>query len=132
MFQAALAAQGLPPAEIIAWRDLVLPGGPARVLGALSAEPAILRIDSAGEDEDVERAMIRRGEPAARAERYASVLDARRLDAIPRELGRILVPRQYHLGFVAVLRELGAALAERPAWRVLQTIPAIEDLFDKR
>jgi hypothetical protein len=132
MFQAALVAQQLPPAEVIAWRDVVVPGGPERMLGALSPEPAIVRIDSAGEDEDVERAMIRRGEAAARAEGYAAVLDPRRLDATPRELGRILVPRQYHLGFLSVLREIGAALAQRPAWRVLQTIPAIEDLFDKR
>ena len=47
MFQSALAAQGLPPAEVVAWCDLLSPGAPARVLGALSAEPAIVRIDSA-------------------------------------------------------------------------------------
>jgi hypothetical protein len=132
MFQAALAAQGLPAAEIVAWREMLLPGAPERVLGALSADPAIVRIDSAGEDDDVERTMIRRGEAAARAEGYAAVLDPRRLDAIPRELGRILVPRQYHLGFLAVLREIGDALAARPAWRVPQPVAAIEDLFDKR
>lgn len=132
MFQSALAAQGLSAAEVVAWRELLLPGAPARVLGAVSDGPAIVRIDSAGEDDDVERALIRRGEAAARAEGYAAALDARRLDAVPRELGRILVPRQYHLGWIAVLRELGAALAERPAWRVLQPIAAIEELFDKR
>lgn len=130
MFQAALAAQDQPPATVIAWRDLVAPGAPARVLGALPKGPAILRIDSAGEDEDVERALILRGEAPARAEGYAAVLDARGLEATPRELGRILVPRQHHLGFVAVLDEIEAAL--RPAWRVTQPVAAIRDLFDKR
>lgn len=132
MFQAALAAQGLPAATVLAWRDLVEPGAAARVLGALAAAPAIVRIDSAGEDEDVERALILRGETAARAEGYAAAIGADALAAIPRELGRILVPRQQHLGFVAVLRELDAVLATRPAWRVLQPVPAIEALFDKR
>ena len=131
MFQAALAAQNLSPATVIAWRDLVVAGAPERVLGALPESPAIVRIDSAGEDEDLERALIRRGEAAARAEGYAAI-DARGLDAVPRELGRILFPRQHHLGFLAVLRELDAALAARPAWRVVQPVAAIEELFDKR
>jgi hypothetical protein len=131
MFQAALAAQGLPAATVIAWRDLVEPGAPARVLGALPAEPAIVRIDSAGEEDDLERALLRRGEAPARAEGYAAI-DARSIDEIPRELGRILYPRQQHLGFVAVLREVDAVLATRPAWRVPQPVRAIEELFDKR
>jgi len=131
MFQAALAAQNLSPATVIAWHDVVAEGAPARVLGALPESPAIVRIDSAGEDEDLERALIRRGEAAARAEGYAAI-DARGLDAVPRELGRILFPRQHHLGFLAALRELDAALAARPAWRVVQPVAAIEELFDKR
>lgn len=131
MFQAALAAQELSPATVIAWGDLIAAGAPARVLGDLPETPAIVRIDSAGEDEAVERALIVRGEPAARAEGYAAV-DPRTLDATPGELGRILYPRQHHLGFVEVLRELDVVLASRPAWRVPQPVPAIEDLFDKR
>ena len=129
MFQSALAAQGFPAAEVVAWSE-ILQGG-AAVLRRLSTEPAVVRIDSAGEDDDVERALIRRGEAPARAEGYAAI-DARRLDAIPRELGRILYPRQHHLGWTAVLREIGTVLAERPAWRVVQPIAAIEELFDKR
>ena len=130
LFQAALAAQGLAPATVIAWTDVIAHGADA-TLGALDDEPAIVRIDSAGEEDEVERALIRRGESAARAEGYAAI-DARQLDAVPRELGRILCPRQQHLGFVAVLRELDAVFAARPAWRVVQPVRAIEELFDKR
>ena len=130
LFQAALAAHGVPPATVIAWSDVIARGAEA-TLGALGEQPAIVRIDSAGEEDGVERALIRRGEAAARAEGYAAI-DARRLDTIPNELGRILFPRQQHLGFVAVLREVEAVLAARPAWRVVQPVRAIEELFDKR
>ena len=128
MFQAALAAQGLPAARVIAWRALAEPGAPAHLLGELPDE-VILRIDSMGEDDDVERALLRRGEAAARAE-GAPAIAARELEAIPREVGRILHPRQAHLGFLAVLAELDAAI--RPSWRVLQPARAIAELFDKR
>lgn len=128
MFQAALAAQGVPPATVVAWRDVI--ANPA-VLEDLPAGPAIVRIDSAGEDEDVERALIVRGEAAARAEGYAAA-DAKTVEATPRELGRINYPRQHHLGFVEVLREIDAIVKQRPAWRVPQPVAAIEALFDKR
>lgn len=128
MFQAALAAQGLPAARVLAWRALAEPGAPARLLGELP-DDTILRIDSMGEDDDVERALLRRGEAAARAEGVPAI-GARALEGIPREVGRILHPRQAHLGFLAVLAELEAAL--RPSWRVLQPPAAIAELFDKR
>jgi len=131
MFQAALAAQGLPPAHVVGWADLIAPGAPAAVLGELPASATFVRIDSTGEDDEVERALLRRGEPAARAEGYAAV-GARPLATIPRELGRILYPRQHHLGFLAVLDELARVFATRPAWRVLQPPAAIAQLFDKR
>ena len=123
LFQAALAALGLPAARVIAWRTLVAPGAAA----ALDVGDAIVRIDSTGEDATVERALIRRGEAVARLTR-ASVLSAAALAAIPDELGRILVPRQQHLGFLAVLAELEGALAGA---RLMQPIAAIRELFDK-
>lgn len=128
VFQAALAAQGLPAARVIAWRALAEPGAPARLLGELP-DDAILRIDSAGEDDEVERALLRRGEAAARAEGVPAI-GVRALARIPREVGRILHPRQAHLGFLAVLGEIGAAI--RGSWRVLQPVAAIAELFDKR
>jgi glutathione synthase/RimK-type ligase-like ATP-grasp enzyme len=128
MFQAALAAQGLPAARVLPWRELVEPGASARLLGELPDE-AILRIDSMGEDDDVERALLGRGEAAARAEGVPAI-GARALARIPREVGRILHPRQAHLGLLAVLEEIDAAI--RPTWHVLQPPAAIAELFDKR
>lgn len=112
MFQAALAAQGEPEAEVIAWRDLVAPGAPARLLEDVRG---VLRIDSMGEDDDVERALIVRG--------------GGRVDDVPRELGRILAPRRLHAGFVAVLAEIEAAIPD--GVRVPQPPSTIRLLFDK-
>ena len=125
MFQDALAAQGHPPAHVIAWRDLVERGAPATLLADAHG---IVRIDSAGEDDEVERALLRRGEDAARTGGFPAI-DTRRLAAIPNELGRILYPRQQHLGFLAVLDEIAAALPADA--RVLQPPAAIAELFDK-
>jgi glutathione synthase/RimK-type ligase-like ATP-grasp enzyme len=129
LFQAALAAQGLPAARVIAWADLAEPGAPARLLAGLGR--AILRIDSAGEDDAVDRALLRRGEPAARAGGYPAIT-ASALAALPVERGRIVCPRQHHLGFVAVLDEIAAAVAGQPGLRVVQPPAAIQLLFDKR
>ncbi|MDB4957355.1 MAG: hypothetical protein JWO36_4924, partial [Myxococcales bacterium] len=125
MFQAALAAQGLPPAHVISWVDLAVRGAPAKLLAEVRG---ILRIDSAGEDDAVERAFLRRGEAAARAGGFAAI-DPNALAATPIELGQILCPRQQHLGFTAVLDEIAAAI---PAGvRILQPVSAIKELFDK-
>lgn len=127
MFQAALAAQGRPPARVIAWRDLIEPGAPARGFADVR-DGEIVRIDSAGENDAVERALLRRGEIAARAAGCESI-SARELDALPYALGRIVCPRQAHLGFTAVLDELARALPATA--RVLQPPRAIALLFDK-
>jgi glutathione synthase/RimK-type ligase-like ATP-grasp enzyme len=124
LFQAAVAAAGVPPARVIAWRALVAPGAAAELLGGLRGT---LRIDSFGEDDGVERALIRRGEAAA----GASALTAAALARIPVEVGRILAPRQQHLGLCAVLDDIAAALP-RDGLRVLQPPAAIAELFDKR
>jgi len=129
LFQAALAAQGLPAARVIPWADLVAPGAPARLLAGLGR--AILRIDSAGEDDHVDRALLGRGEPAARASGYPAITAAA-VAALPVERGRIVGPRQHHLGFVAVLDEIAAAVAGQPELRVVQPPSAIRLLFDKR
>lgn len=124
MFQEALVAQGHSPARIVDWIDLCEPGAPAELLAGYD----LVRIDSAGEDSAVERAMIRRGEAAARGEKV-SVVHPKKLALIPDQVGRILYPRQHHLGFLAVLAEIEAATTKA---RVLPPPMAIRELFDKR
>ena len=131
MFQAALAAQDLAPAHVVAWHELAQVGAAEPLLAELPAG-TILRIDSVGEDDEVERALIRRGEAAARNEGVPAIR-AGALAKIPFERGRILYPRQHHLGFLAVIREIEAAIATfGRTWRVVQPPSAIVELFDKR
>jgi glutathione synthase/RimK-type ligase-like ATP-grasp enzyme len=123
MFQGALLAQGHPAARVVAWTELVEPGAPARLL---RGEP-LIRIDSPGENDEVDRALLRRGESAARVEGVPAI-SAAELAAMPTELGKIVHPRQHHLGFLAVLAEIEAATAGA---RVLPPASAIRELFDK-
>ncbi|MGZ3418996.1 MAG: STM4014 family protein [Polyangiales bacterium] len=123
MFQAALVAQGHPPARVIAWRDLAESGAPA-----FAELDGLVRIDSAGEDDDVERAFLRLGEMAAREAGFDAI-DAEGLAEIPRTFGRILYPRQQHLGFLAVLEELERA--RKATTRMLPPPSAVRLLFDK-
>ena len=78
---------GLAPRSLGLVRQAQLLMAPARLLGELPDE-VILRIDSMGEDEDVERALIGRGEAAARAEGAPAIGPARsRSCAAPRTCG---------------------------------------------
>lgn len=128
LFQDELAAQGHPPAIEIAYRDLLR--DPA-VLGDLPDEPFLVRQDSAGEDFEVERALLALGYDDAVAA-GVDTIDPDAIAALEFDLGRILCPRQLHLGFLRLLETLEAIYAARPAWRVLSPPPAIAELFDKR
>jgi hypothetical protein len=128
LFQEALALQGLPPARVVPWVELL--AHPGR-LADLPDSEALVRIDSAGESWEVEKALLKRGHPEARDE-VCSRLTPAEVDALAYDHGRILCPRQYHFGFLSVLEELASVFAERPRWRVLQSPASIADLFDKR
>ncbi|NTX14100.1 STM4014 family protein [Myxococcus sp. CA056] len=128
LFQDALARQGLPPARVVPWRELVK--HPA-LLARLPDTDAFVRIDAAGESWEVEKALLKRGHEDA-LEHGCQVLAPEDVDALVEDHGRILAPRQGHLGFLRVLSELEAVFRERPRWRVLQSPASIADLFDKR
>lgn len=150
LFQAALASQGLQPARVIPYLDL-LAGGPAgqgaraavreRTAAALAELPpdTVLRIDSPGENPAVARELLvlGAGEPAepepdhdhdrpARARIPASAARQATYQA-----GRIFYPGQQFAGYRALLDELQAALATRPDVRVMNAPRAIATLFDK-
>jgi hypothetical protein len=131
LFQASLARRGHPPARVLRWIDLVEEGAPEAAIAALPETPAFVRIDSFGENFDVDRGLLLRGfEDAERLGAWAAPPEEVRELAFDR--GRIFAPRQQHCGFLRVLGELDRALAARPWLRALPRPSSIERLFDKR
>ncbi|MFP2962264.1 STM4014 family protein [Myxococcus sp. 1LA] len=128
LFQEALSRQGLPPAHVVPWRELLASPG---ILADLPDSEALVRIDSTGENWDVEKALLKRGYADAVGQ-GCSVVTPEQVDRLPDDHGRILSPRQHHLGFLRALAELEAVFAAHPRWRILQKPAAIADLFDKR
>lgn len=103
---------------------------PERLAG-LAQEPRLVRIDSTGENAEVERLLLERGfEDAAALD--VSTLEPGQLADAPPARGQIVCPRQRHLGFLRYLKSLDAVFSERPRWRVLSPPQSIAELFDKR
>jgi glutathione synthase/RimK-type ligase-like ATP-grasp enzyme len=123
MFQDALRSLGRDPAEVVSWRELLTD---VEVLRRIAPGERFVRIDAAGEDAAVERLLLRRGFAGAGDVSPAA------LEELPARFGQILHPRQAHAGFLAVLDDLAACFAERPAWKVLNPPATIAELFDKR
>lgn len=116
LFADAMAEAGLPPPEVVPWREVLTePNRLARV----DPGPALVRVDSYGEDFEIERLLLARGGFPGAAE-----LVERR--------GEVIAPALAHRGFQTVLRELEALFATRPAWTVLNVPAEIDELFDKR
>jgi len=129
-FVAAARAGGVASPVVVAWRDVVR--GPDALLDLPDpSAPTVLRIDSFGQSFEVERALLARGwEDARRAD--VETVPPRALAALREDRGRVLAPRQHHLGLERVLEETASVLAERPAWRVLAPPASVRELFDKR
>src|SRR5512140_947018 len=70
LFQQALEAQGQPPARVVSWLDFLR--DPQR-LADVTEPDALFRIDSPGEDFEVERALLGLGYEAALAEGCSTV-----------------------------------------------------------
>ncbi|MCY1014947.1 STM4014 family protein [Pyxidicoccus sp. MSG2] len=128
LFQEALERQGQAPARVVPWVDFLSTPG---ILADLPDTEALVRIDSAGESWEVEKALLRRGSVDAEEDDCTHLTPAE-VDALEDDHGRILCPRQYHLGFLKTLTELQGIFAAHPRWRILQSPASISDLFDKR
>ena len=128
LFQEALARQGEPAAKVLRWLDLARGED---VFAGLPDDETLFRIDSFGEDFEVTRELLRRGEEDARRADVETV-SAATIAALPYDRGRILAPRQEHLGFLRVLTELERDLARRPNHRASPAPHSIAQLFDKR
>ncbi len=95
LFQQALARNGLAPATVIAYDDLLSNGD----LLENVPQRAILRLESPGENFSVERKLLAAGAEFAAAEGGPSLAIEQAL-ALPDDRGRILFPRQWYLGFI--------------------------------
>ncbi len=128
LFQAALQTQGFAPAHVVSWREFL---ADPTALERIELDACWFRIDSAGEDFEVERGMLLFGAKAAKVARVSWV-SPKEIAALTDDRGRILCPRQAHLGFEAALKRISRHVAKRPGWRVLNPVPDILELFDKR
>lgn len=128
-FVDALARGGWPAPIVLSHRELV---ADPSALAALPDEPCWLRIDSCGEDPDVERALLELGAEALGDDDPCERISAAELARSPVQHGQIVAPRQYHAGFLRYLERLEQVIAARANWRVLNPIDDIRVLFDKR
>ncbi|MFV8754873.1 STM4014 family protein [Nannocystaceae bacterium ST9] len=128
-FVEALRERGQPEPIVIAHRELLRE--PERLL-ALPDEPLLVRMDSTGEDPEVESLLLEQGWPDAREAACTSISPRALSERGGVRFGEILAPRQHQLGFVRYLDRLAAAFAQRPSWRILQSPTSVAELFDKR
>jgi len=125
-FCAAAAGLGCPPPRVVRYEDQL--SGRDDVRRQLAAR-TVLRIESPGEDWEVEKLLLREGiEPlAAEGE---TPLSARQIAQLAFQRGALLRPRQWYLGYARFLRSLEASLAADPPQYMAH--PAdIRFLFDK-
>lgn len=125
--QEGLARLGHPPATVLAYQDLL--AGTVN-LAELLPQHAILRIDSPGENYEVEKALLVHGAEAA-AQEGCPVLPAEVARDFPFDRGLILHPRQWYLGFRRLLRDWQQQLARRPDVRVMNAPADIERMYEK-
>ena len=127
LFQQALARAGLPPAEVLAYADLI---AGRDTLERVVHPGTVVRIESPGRDFEVEKAILAAGADVS-DEEGSSRISRREAERLPFDKGRILYPRQWYLGFREVLRRLSRELSACPE-HVLMNRPAdVEVLFDK-
>jgi hypothetical protein len=128
-FVDALARRGWPPPILRSHRELL--GEPERLL-ELPDEPLFVRLESVGEDPQVERRLLERGAAALPDDATCERLSAAELGRMAVRHGQLLAPRQHHAGLLDYLDALDRVFAARPSWRVLNPIADLRALFDKR
>lgn len=128
-FVDALARRGWPPPMLRSHRELI---ADPSALAAIPNHPLWVRLDSCGEDPEVERALLELGFDALGDDDRCERLDPVTLARAPVQYGEIRAPRQHHAGFSRYLDSLETMFAARPAWRILSPIADVRALFDKR
>ena len=112
-FVSTLSQMGRAVLAIVPWRELV---ADPQVLHSLPNEPAFLRLESPGEDPEVQAALMARGGGPHRMPRH----------------GELLAPTATHRGFLSALADVQRALDAHPRWVPLATPASIAEVFDKQ
>ncbi|MGH7172699.1 MAG: STM4014 family protein, partial [Gemmataceae bacterium] len=130
LFQEALVRRGLPSAHLVSWREVMTTAGALR---QAVGPGALVRLESPGQDFEVERLLLAAGAAAAETEDVAaSFLPADEALRLPFDRGRLLYPRQWYRGLRATLERLADELADHPNLRWMNHPDDIVILFDKR
>ena len=126
-FQNALQRRGFEPARVLAWNDLI--NTPELLCGLVDTE-TVVRIDSPGENDQVERKLIALGasddEPAGQTYQRIKSQDALNLKP---DVGRIRYLRQWYLGFQKILSRIESTAG--PAAKFYNHPQDIQLMFDK-
>lgn len=128
LFQQALAGQGLPPATLLTYRDLL--AGRVALPERVTAG-SLLRIESPGKDAAVERDLLLAGADLPDEPGFAHISHEEVL-RLAMEKGRILYPRQWYLGYCRVLAEIERQRALCPPHVLMNHPNDIAAMFDKR
>jgi hypothetical protein len=128
-FQNALARFNQPSATVISWLDLLR----NRVQLKTILQPRhVLRIDSPGENFEVDKLFLEIGENETDEVGNPPRISRKKIRRLTSEKGRIFYPRQWYLGFRKILWEIQAVLQTIPDIRVTHPPSDIEIMFDKR
>jgi hypothetical protein len=126
LFQSALGRLGLPAASVVPWSDFLAD----RVrLDEVLRPGSILRIESPGQNFEVEKAFLALGADGRDPMRRGLSLEEAL--ALEFDKGRIWPTGQWYRGFRVALRRIDGQLAASPSRCVMNATDAIAVLFDK-
>jgi glutathione synthase/RimK-type ligase-like ATP-grasp enzyme len=130
LFQEALARRDQPPAHLVTWREALTQAGALR---QAVGSGAMVRLESPGQDFEVEKLLLAAGAATAETEDvHASFLSADEALRLSFDRGRLLCPRQWYRGLRATLGRLAAELAGHSHVEWMNHPDDIVRLFDKR
>lgn len=127
LFRQALAGLGLPPAHVVPWLDLL--AGRVRLEGVVPPD-GMVRVESPGQDFEVEKALLTLGADVADEPRPTR-LSGEEVARLTFDKGRILCPRQWFLGFREALGRIERQLAACPPHALMNRPADVETMFDK-
>lgn len=127
-FQASLQRYGLAPARVLDYRTYLR--GDSKLEQEIQ-EGNIFRIESTGEDCQLEHALLELGAHQKDEEGY-SPLSAQELAGLQLEQGEIMPSRQWFLGYRALLERMQKELQTCPPHRLMSQPRHILSMFDKR